>query len=333
MSPSAKVSWRRPSWLTVEISKTRNPRASSSGRTRSARSFASGTSILLSATSCGRSRSGSLPLGHGVRGEFGEDDVEVAERVAAGLERRAVEHVHQRGAALDVAEELQPEALALAGALDEAGDVGDGEAHVARLDDAEVRMQGRERVVGDLRARRRDGGDEARLAGRGVADERDVGDGLQLEEDVALPAGRAEQREARAPCAWASRAPRCRARPCPPGATTKRMPGSIMSTSVSPAASLTTVPTGTGSSSASPAAPERWSPMPKPPLPAERCGEWWYDSSVVTCGSATSTMSPPLPAVAAVGTGERLELLAPHRHAAVAALARATGAASLDRRT
>src|SRR5918993_464685 len=35
--------------------------------------------------------------------------------------------------------------------------------------------------------------------------------------------------------------------------------------------------------------------MPKPPLPPARCGEWWYDSSVVTCGSATSTMSPPCP--------------------------------------
>ena len=37
----------------------------------------------------------------------------------------------------------------------------------------------------------------------------------------------------------------------------KRMPGSIMSTRVSPETSLTTVPTGTGSSRFSPAAPER----------------------------------------------------------------------------
>src|SRR5690606_29856888 len=35
--------------------------------------------------------------------------------------------------------------------------------------------------------------------------------------------------------------------------------------------------------------------MPGPPLPLLRCGEWWYDSSVVTCGSATSTMSPASP--------------------------------------
>ena len=39
--------------------------------------------------------------------------LQVADRVAAGLERRAVEDVHQHRAALDVAQELQAEALAL----------------------------------------------------------------------------------------------------------------------------------------------------------------------------------------------------------------------------
>ena len=110
-----------------------------------------------------------LALGHGVGGELGEDDVEVGQRVAAGLEGGAVEHVHERGAALDVAEELEAEAAALARALDEAGHVGDGEADVARLHDAEVRMQRGEGVVGDLRPRGGDGGDQARLAGGGEA--------------------------------------------------------------------------------------------------------------------------------------------------------------------
>ena len=95
-----------------------------------------------------------LALGHGVGGELGEDHVEVGQRVAAGLERRAVEHVHERRAALDVAEELEAEPLALARALDEPGHVGDGEADVAGLHDAEVRVERRERVVGDLRAAR-----------------------------------------------------------------------------------------------------------------------------------------------------------------------------------
>ena len=67
-----------------------------------------------------------------VRGQLGLDRVEVAERVAAGLEGGAVDDVHQRAAALDVAQELQAEALALAGARDQAGDVGDGEARPRR---------------------------------------------------------------------------------------------------------------------------------------------------------------------------------------------------------
>ena len=93
-------------------------------------------------------------------------------------------------------QELEAQPLALAGALDESGHVGDGEAHIARLDDAEIRMQRGERVVRDLRARCRDRGDQARLARRGVADERDVRDGLQLEQDIARPPGGSEQGEA-----------------------------------------------------------------------------------------------------------------------------------------
>ena len=64
------------------------------------------------------------------------DDVEVVERVAARLDRRGVDDVHQRGAALDVAQEVVAEAAAVGGALDQAGHVGDGERHVARADDA-----------------------------------------------------------------------------------------------------------------------------------------------------------------------------------------------------
>ncbi|GMA96517.1 hypothetical protein GCM10025881_33410 [Pseudolysinimonas kribbensis] len=56
-------------------------------------------------------------------------------------------------------------------------------------------MQRRERIVGDLRAGSAHGGDEARLAGARIPDERHVGDGLQLQPDVALPAVRAEKRE------------------------------------------------------------------------------------------------------------------------------------------
>ncbi len=49
------------------------------------------------------------------------DHVEVVERVAAGLDAGRVEHVHQRGAALDVAQELVAQTTTLAGALDQPG--------------------------------------------------------------------------------------------------------------------------------------------------------------------------------------------------------------------
>ena len=128
--------------------------------------------------------------------ELGLDDVEVGHRVTARLEGRAVDDVDQHRAALDVAQELQAEALALAGAGDEAGDVGDGEALVAGLHDAEVGHERGERVVGDLGPRRRQHRHERGLARRREADERDVGERLELEHDVAGVAGLAEQGEA-----------------------------------------------------------------------------------------------------------------------------------------
>ena len=53
-----------------------------------------------------------------------------------------------------------------------------------RRDDAEIRRQRRERVVGDLRAGRRDARDQRRLAGVREADQADVGEQLQLEPQV-----------------------------------------------------------------------------------------------------------------------------------------------------
>src|SRR5699024_10458813 len=98
--------------------------------------------------------------------------------------------------ALDVAEELEAEALALARARDEPRDVGDREAVLARLDDPEVRDERRERVVGDLRLGCGDRRDERGLARARVADERDVRDRLELEDDRRLLPRLTEQREA-----------------------------------------------------------------------------------------------------------------------------------------
>ena len=75
-----------------------------------------------------------------------------------------------------------PEAPALAGALDQPGDVGDDElGRVVDAHDAEVRLERRERVVGDLRACRRDDADQRALADVREPDERDIGHQLQLE--------------------------------------------------------------------------------------------------------------------------------------------------------
>ena len=136
---------------------------------------------------------------HGVLLKLRLDDGEVGERVAVRFQRSAVQHVHQGGAALHVAQEVVAQALAFAGALDQAGDVGDGEAHIAGLDDAQVRDEGGEGVVGDLGPGGRHRRDEAGLAGGGEADQGDVRDGLQFQDDVAGFAFDAEQREAGGP--------------------------------------------------------------------------------------------------------------------------------------
>jgi hypothetical protein len=79
---------------------------------------------------------------------------------------RQIDEVDEDRAALDVAEELIAEAVAFVRAFDEAGDVSDDEGlAVVGADDAEVRDERREGVVGDLRLRGTDDGDQRRLAG------------------------------------------------------------------------------------------------------------------------------------------------------------------------
>ena len=131
-----------------------------------------------------------------VLGQLVLEGLDVGLRVAAGLHRRHVDDVHEDGAALDVAEELDAQALAGRGTRDQAGDVGHRVRDVARPDHAEVRHQGGERVVGDLRPRRGHGGDQRGLAGRREPDQADVGDALELDDGVEGLAGLPEQGEA-----------------------------------------------------------------------------------------------------------------------------------------
>ena len=135
-------------------------------------------------------------IGLVVGGQFGFDRLEVADRIAVGLHRRAVDDVHQRSATLDVPQELKTQAAPFTRATNETGNVGDGEPRLPRLHDAEVRDERGERVVGDLRPSCRHRRDQRRLARVRVADERDIGDGLQFKHDILDGAWLAKQREA-----------------------------------------------------------------------------------------------------------------------------------------
>ena len=100
--------------------------------------------------------------------------------------------------ALDVAQKAVAEAVAFVGAFDEAGDVGDDKGLViVGADHAEVGDERGEGIVGDLRLRGADDGDQRRLAGIRKSDQADVGDQLQLDEELALVAGVAILRKAR----------------------------------------------------------------------------------------------------------------------------------------
>ena len=213
------------------------------------------------------------------------------------------------------------EAAALARALDQAGYVGDGERRLAGGDHAEVGHQRGERVVGDLGPGPGDGGDQAGLAGAREADQPDVGDHLELEHDLELVAGLAEQREAGRLALGGRPAPRCRVRRGRPAAITSSVPGPTRSASTSPLTSVTTVPSGTGSTRSAPWPPLRWLPAPCPPCSACRL------RAVVVVDQGGDVRVDPQDhraagtAVAAVGAAERLELLAVHRGDAVAAAA------------
>ncbi|SIA87503.1 Uncharacterised protein [Mycobacteroides abscessus subsp. abscessus] len=124
------------------------------------------------------------------------DDAQVLNGLAISLEGGRVEHVHDDGATLDVAQEVKTEASSLRGTGDQAGNVGDRVARVAGRHDAQVRDQRRKGVIGDLRARRAQGRNQRGLTRRREANESHVRDGLQLKDDVALLAGLAQQGEA-----------------------------------------------------------------------------------------------------------------------------------------
>ncbi len=88
------------------------------------------------------------------------------------------------------------EAGAVAGPLDQAGDVGDHQLALVGLEHAEHRRERREGVVGDLRRGSRETGQQRGLARVGKAHEPDVGEQTQLQRQPSLLARQAPLPEA-----------------------------------------------------------------------------------------------------------------------------------------
>ena len=112
--------------------------------------------------------------------------------VPLGIARRPIDDVDEDASPLDVAEERVTEAGPARRTFDEARNVGDrGPALVlvAEVHDAEVGLERRERVVGDLGLRGGQGREDRGLARVRQPDEPDVGDEPQLEAQPALLAG------------------------------------------------------------------------------------------------------------------------------------------------
>ncbi len=121
--------------------------------------------------------------------ELIHEGIEVRDRVALGIGVDA-DHVQQHAGAFDMLQESKPQASSLGGALDDAWDVGDDKGPVdPERNDAEVRHQGGEWVVGHLGLRLRHGCDEGALADVWKAHDPDIGEELELEPDLSAHTG------------------------------------------------------------------------------------------------------------------------------------------------
>ncbi len=109
----------------------------------------------------------------------------IVERIGRlGVDR---DDVQQHARSLEVGEELVPQPDAVRGTLEQPRDVRHRElAVIVELDRAELWRERRERVVGDLRPGVRDPPDERRLAGIREAEQRGVADHLEAQLDLAL---------------------------------------------------------------------------------------------------------------------------------------------------
>ena len=93
-------------------------------------------------------------------GQFAENHFHILHNVSAATRVRHIDQMDQQARALDVPQELRPQARTGVRAFDQAGNVGDHKTDfvlgIAHRDHAEIGLQSSERIVGDLRPRRRD---------------------------------------------------------------------------------------------------------------------------------------------------------------------------------
>ena len=203
--------------------------------------------------------------------------VEIVHRIAAAC-ARDVDEVHQDLRAFEMPQELVAETETAVCAFDQARYVGDDEAAIlAQPDDAEIRCERGEWIVGDLRTSRGDPRDERRFARVRIPDEPDIGQELQLEAEVFLfarLAGLDLPRRAVRRCrevrvaetsAAASGDEHALSLLGKIGEQSRRLLGSS-------ARSCTSVPMGTGSSRSAPPEPVRFEPCPCSPRSAVNSG-------------------------------------------------------------
>ncbi len=125
-----------------------------------------------------------------VLGQLGQDHRDIVHRVAAVTVGGNIDQMQQQPGARQVAQKLNAQPGAFGSALDQAGNIGHHKA-LQRSDPhyAQIRMQGRERIVGDLGPGRRYGANQSRFARIGHAEQADIGKHLQLQAQVARLAG------------------------------------------------------------------------------------------------------------------------------------------------
>ena len=121
------------------------------------------------------------------------DHLKVTNRVAARLQSSAVNHMHKSRRTLHMAQEAVTQTAALRSALNQTRNIRDGVANIARLHHTQVRNQSGERVVSNLRTRRRNRSNQRRLTRRGVTHQSHIRNGLELQNNISLFTGGAQQ--------------------------------------------------------------------------------------------------------------------------------------------